>query len=326
MIGYLYLNPSIKILMKKIMLSASLFVVLSSLDAQTVLDRSIHRIVFLGNSITYAGNYIVDVEAYIITHHPQQHFEFINVGLPSETASGLSKPGHAGGRFPRPDVHERLERVLAVTKPDLVFACYGMNDGVYLPFDEGRFQKYKAGIYYIHDIVMKAGAKIVHVTPPIYDELKGHKIGYANTLDRYADWIINQKKVAAWQVVDLHYPMKTFLEAHRKIDSVFHIASFSYAEDGVHPTEPGHWIMAKSILLFLGEKEVGNAADVKEAVAIHKNGNQILKLVAERQAIMKDAWLTAAGHKRPDMKIGLPLEEAKTKAAVIETQIEALLQ
>jgi len=34
-------------------------------------------------------------------------FEILNLGLPSETVSGLSEPNHAGGAFPRPDLHER---------------------------------------------------------------------------------------------------------------------------------------------------------------------------------------------------------------------------
>ena len=50
----------------------------------------------------------------------------------------MSEEGHAGGKFPRPDLHERLDRALPKTKPDLVFACYGMNDGIYLPLDEAR--------------------------------------------------------------------------------------------------------------------------------------------------------------------------------------------
>src|SRR6476620_129749 len=72
-------------------------------SAQSRLPDSVHRIVFLGNSITYAGNYITDIEAYFITHYPKKEYEFINMGLPSETVSGLSERGHADGKFPRPD-------------------------------------------------------------------------------------------------------------------------------------------------------------------------------------------------------------------------------
>src|SRR2546425_2764856 len=42
-----------------------------------------------------------------------RQIEFLNLGLPSETVSGLSEEGHAGGQFPRPDLLERLARVLA---------------------------------------------------------------------------------------------------------------------------------------------------------------------------------------------------------------------
>src|SRR3954451_18348137 len=58
--------------------------------AQSRLLDSVHRIVFLGNSITYAGSYITDIETYFITHYPNKQYEFINMGLPSETVSGLS--------------------------------------------------------------------------------------------------------------------------------------------------------------------------------------------------------------------------------------------
>ena len=311
--------------MKKIVFLFISVILCNGISARKQADTAVQKILFLGNSITYAGNYITDIEAYLVTHHPNQKYEIINAGLPSETVSGLSEEGHAGGQFPRPDLHERLDRVLAITHPDIIFACYGMNDGIYLPFDENRFQKFKDGIIWLHDKILASGAKIIHVTPPVYDELKGKKIGYANTLDKYADWIISQKKSAGWEVADLHYPMKQFLEAHRKVDATFHVAGFALAEDGVHPNEVGHWIMAKSILLYMKETEVNNFSDIRSAVTVHRNGDKIFQLIAQKQLMMKDAWLTASGHKRPGMKTGLPLPEAKTKAKEIEEQIGLLI-
>lgn len=103
----------------------------------------VQRIVFLGDSITYAGHYVDQFEAFLATRYPGRQFEVLDLGLPSETVSGLSEPGHAGGKFPRPDLHERLDRVLTKTKPDLVISCYGMNDGIYQPLSEERFAKYR---------------------------------------------------------------------------------------------------------------------------------------------------------------------------------------
>ena len=124
--------------------------------------KDVKKIVFLGDSITHAGQYIVDLETYLRIKNPKLECEFLNLGLPSETVSGLSEPGHAGGTFPRPDLKERLDRVLAELKPDLVVACYGMNDGIYYPFDEERFQKYQEGMRFLRSHCEAAGAKVLH--------------------------------------------------------------------------------------------------------------------------------------------------------------------
>ncbi|NIP93571.1 MAG: G-D-S-L family lipolytic protein, partial [Akkermansiaceae bacterium] len=48
------------------------------------------RIVFLGDSITFAGHYVSWVEAWMSMKHPDPERVVINLGLPSETVSGLS--------------------------------------------------------------------------------------------------------------------------------------------------------------------------------------------------------------------------------------------
>lgn len=301
-----------------------LYLVLILLSVQTyaqtyTIPDSVKRILFLGNSITYNGKYVSFIDAYLTLKYPQRNFDIINLGLPSETVSGLSEPNHAGGQFPRPDLLERLERALTNIKPDLVFACYGMNDGIYLPFDDDRFQKFKDGIKWMHERVLAAGAPIVHITPPVYDPRKGE--AYANLLDLYADWLISCRYSMKWDVLDLHFPMKKFLEDRRQVDT-----AFQFAKDGVHPNELGHFIMAKAILLELGQQELSKASDIPAALSGFKNGDEVFKLVEERQAIMKDAWLTLIGHKRPGMKVGLPLKEAQLKRDDINLKIEALLK
>src|SRR5437588_2560531 len=87
--------------------------------------RDGQRIVFLGDSNTFAGIYVQYLDAYLFTRFPDRKFELINLGLPSETVSGLSEPDHP---YPRPVLRERLDRALAMAKPDVIVACYGMND------------------------------------------------------------------------------------------------------------------------------------------------------------------------------------------------------
>jgi lysophospholipase L1-like esterase len=280
--------------------------------------QNVHRVVFLGDSITYSGQFVESIEGYFATRFPECRTEFLNLGLPSETVSGLSEEGHAGGKFPRPDLRERLGRVLEKTRPNIVIACYGMNDGIYLPFSEERFQKFKAGILWLREQVTAAGAKIIHVTPPTFDEVKGGHPGYANALDRYSDWLLGQR-ATGWDVVDLHGPMNRYLVERRQREPEFFLAG-----DGVHCGEIGHWIIAKQILLHLGAKDMASAEDAQAMLAVHARGEEILKLVQEKQRMMKDAWLTDTGHKRPGMKPGLPLAEAQAKTAEWDRQIHQL--
>jgi lysophospholipase L1-like esterase len=237
--------------------------------------------------------------------------------------SMLSEPNHAGGKFPRPYLQERLDRILKQLKPDLIFACYGMNDGIYLPFDEQRFQKFKDGIYWLHEEVEKVGASIVHLTPPVFDAknayFTSHGEAYSSVLETYSDWLIGCRENEGWDVIDIHGPMQKFLEEKRKVNP-----DFRFAKDGVHPDESGHWIMGRSILLALGEKKVSIAENVDEAIKLLSIDPELLRLISKRQKILKDAWLTATGHERPGMKEGLTIKEADKKILEIDKQILGL--
>ncbi|GAB3232150.1 SGNH/GDSL hydrolase family protein [Algoriphagus aestuariicola] len=277
------------------------------------------RIVFLGNSITYNGKFVSYLDAYFTLAYPDRNLEIINLGLPSETVSGLSEPNHAEGKFPRPDLRERLQRVLTQLKPDLVIANYGMNDGIYLPLDDDRFEKFKDGMEWMHQTVENSGAKIIHVTPPIYDPRKG--AAYANVLDVYSDWLISLRYTKQWQVIDLHWPMRKALEDNR-----FKNPDFVFAKDGVHPNEAGHFLMAKEILMGLGETEMTVANSIEELLTDFPEGMNVLQLIQKRQEILRNAWLTQTGHQRPGLAEGMPIEEAKNQISSINQEINSVLR
>ena len=277
--------------------------------------RRSRRIVFLGDSITYAGHYVAYFDAWLLAQKLETAPVVIDVGLPSETVSGLSEDGHAGGKFPRPDLAERLDRVLAITHPDLVFACYGINCGIYQPFDEERFSRYQYGVRTLKQKVEAAGATLVLITPPAYDDQRARKpFSYNAVLDRYAEWLLSQRK-QGWLVVNLHGPM-TAEVAERRITN----PEFTFQPDAVHPNSAGHWFMASQLIRWFGDEQAANADSPDKTLTA-----DVMMLIRQRIRVRRDAYLGEAGHKRPGINSGLPVLEAEEKAEDISMQLRELL-
>lgn len=280
------------------------------------------RILFLGDSITHAGGYVSWIETQLRLQGVQPLPELINIGLGSETCSGLSEPDHP---FPRPDVHDRLQRALAKVKPDVVVACYGMNDGIYHPFSEERFEAYQDGINRLISTVHDAGAKLILMTPPPFDPVPLRGTGklkpagadryayfaiyenYDDVLRRYAKWIMQQNDRVE-MVIDLHTPFVDVLKQTRTRDP-----QFTLSPDGIHPNAAGHRLLGEAILQAWG------------VPSTTEPDPELLKLVTQRMKLLHDAWLTHVGHKRPGVKPGLPLDTATTKAAELERRIAPLV-
>lgn len=299
-----------------------LFAGITASAQETAFPLKARKLLFLGDSITHAGEYVVWIELQMRLQGLNPRPEFINAGLSSETCSGLSEPDHP---FPRPDVHERLDRALRLVQPDVVVACYGMNDGIYHPFSSERFEKYQQGINELVKKVHAVGAKIVLLTPPPFDAEPLKKSGkllpagrdkyayfavyelYDDVIREYGKWLLLQTH-GADLVVDLHHPVTAYVAEKRKSDP-----AFTLAPDGVHPTSEGQRVIAETLLRAWG-------------VESWKQPNPVLQMkMMERGCILHDAWLSHVGHKRPGTPAGLPLAEAQQKAAEIEREIEPLL-
>ena len=384
--------------------------------------RSGQRVVLLGDSITYAGGYAQYLEAFLATRFPEREIEVINLGLASETVSGLSEPDHP---WPRPNVHTRLAQALKL-KPDWVVACYGMNDGIYYPFSEERLEQYRQGIRKLVEQSRAAGARVILMTPSAFDPVPVRQsllplgapkyswmrpyADYDSVLSRYSAWLLTLRS-GDLPVADAHGTVRSHLEVARPSG-----AAYVLAGDGVHPNASGQWLIAEALLTALGAPRTADEADldaralrvrkgritnlgregagvrfawtsrlplpldpawdaqIRRRLALHetlnryrlrvtglkadryallegerrvaelnraeleqgvdllrfpelttnRNAQELLKLVKQRERILSPAWLTAVGHTRPDTPAGLPLEEARRRAAPLTEQIRKL--
>ena len=399
----------------------------SSQAAEPFVLKDGQRVVFLGDSNTYAGKFIAYLDAYLCTRFPDKRFELINLGLPSETVTGLSEPDHP---YPRPNIHDRLDRALELTKPDIVIACYGMNDGIYYPFSEERFKKYQEGIHKLIDKCEKAGAKVMLMSPspfdpkPLKDKVlakTAEKFSWMRpyekyddeVLTKYSEWLLTLRD-KKYTVIDAHAALLRHIQAMRK-----DIADYRISGDGIHPDANGHLVVAMEILkawnaptavkeiVIDTQREPPTESDVKlgkvargslsftfalplpmpadpawnlktreiekfdESVnryvlkvagpggylaitegnpksgakrtpitadvlakgidladllklSTSKTTADVWKRIDEKNRMLGVAWLTHVGHKRPDTPKGIPLDEAKKKAAVLDEEIRKL--
>lgn len=226
-------------------------------------------ILFLGDSVTAAGGYVRAIEAELTRQNPENPFRIINLGKNSETVSGLSEAYHPGVR---PCLFARLTHEVENIKPDWVVACYGMNDGIYHPYDDKRFDAYKVGIIRLIKEVHSAGSRIILLTPPPYakagpefpegaiaetrtkllaeanmqansEAVKdpntfGYRTPYAyydNVMEVYADWLLTLNGQADVWVIDVR---KAILPRLKE----------THGEDPIHPNQRGHDLMAASFL------------------------------------------------------------------------------
>lgn len=292
------------------LLSVSLLSILPMASASEKLLEKKKTILILGDSITQAGDYVTFFDAWLVKKYPEKRFTVINAGVSSETISGLSEENHAGGKFPRPDLHERLERVLDKSKPDLIIACYGMNCGIYKVLDEERTAKFQEGNVKLRAAAKKHNAEIVHVTPPIFDNKGKPAFDYDSVLTAYSAWLVKQRE-NGWHVVDLHSEMRKKVDQARASDP-----KFTVQKDGVHPDGAGHWMMAQSLISYFGDSASAQLASPNDLV-----DDTRFAAIKQRMQLYQKAIHAETKPLRPEVPMGGTMESAAAEAKALEEEI-----
>jgi len=206
---------------------------------------------FLGNSITYNGRYVDYIETSLLLQRGESAPEIINLGLSSETLSGMSEPDHP---FPRPALLSRLTACLDSVNPTQVIACYGINCGIYAPFDSIRFAAYTTGIRQLIQetkakniklILMTPGPFAAAVAPPLTpDTVENYSYQqpypqYNAVMEQYANWLlteVRQDSLTGVEVINIFDPLTQNLQAAYSSD------------DPIHPNPTGHALIAEAFL------------------------------------------------------------------------------
>ena len=283
------------------------------------------RVLFLGDSITQDGRYVSYVEYYL--HAAGKSCDLVSIGLSSETVSGLTE---ASSPYPRPCILERVDRALKAVKPTVVFACYGMNDGIYHPSSPERLAAFTDGLRQLIAHVRNSGAALVLLTPPVFDSvplagktvpITAPRFGYGSTFYAGYDGVLAEfaraevaLDVPGVTVIDLHTPMAEALAARRAKDP-----GFVFAKDGVHPGDLGHLVMAHAVATGLG---LPTPADLDAELA-RLSADPVFALVRERRELRSEAWLPFVGYTLGTAFKAGSVKAAEKVAARLQAEIDA---
>ena len=198
------------------------------------------RVCFVGDSITHKGMFIKQILAYYRKYLPEVKVEFYDCGI-------------AGGNLG--NTIKVFEEDIAIYDPTHIVLMIGVNDSRFNhlkdPANErydfllNTYEKYQANIETFYKMTSERGIKLTLCTPVPYAEYADFDtpavrgayaliMGYANFIRAFA-------LEKGLDLCDYHSAMTKAMQTE-----------VLYATDRVHPTEEGHFVMAKTLLAAQG--------------------------------------------------------------------------
>ena len=219
-----------------------------------------------GDSITQQKQYSVFIEEYLLMCQPVADLHANQFGLDGETSGGFLG---------------RITNDVLPFHPTVATTCYGMNDGGYnAPLSEERAANYRKSQTAIVETFKKAGVHfIVLGSPGCVDSFsfRDHPVTAA---------VFNQ---TLWQLRDIAREVAAaegvaFADVHQPMIDVMAKAKARYGEkyllsqDGVHPLNNGHVVMAYAFLKALGcDGNIGTiTVDLASGIAGATAGHKVL--------------------------------------------------
>ena len=237
----------LKSALKRAAVALVLLCVCASLRADCML-KSGDRMVFLGDSITEQRMYTRYAMDYFALRCPGAKIEFRNAGWGGDTAVGGFK---------------RLTRDVLDLKPTVVSICYGMNDAGVTSYKQEIYDRYIGAMKDAITELRKHHIRVVLLTPGCVDESRSTKlVGYNDTLGRFAQQLAD---FAAKEDIPIFNIQKAMLDVQTRAKASD--PGFVMINDGVHPGQLGHVVMAYGLLSALGCIDKASALTIDAAAA-----------------------------------------------------------
>ena len=210
-------------------------------DPPPIVLKKGDRIVFLGDSITAAGNngkgYIQVIRDHLADKKKDLSIECIGAGI-------------SGNKVP--DLQKRVDKHVIDKKPTIVVIYIGINDvwhGEKNPKNGTAPEVFESGLKEVIGKCTKAGAQVILCTPTVIGEIPDGGNGLDGKLDDYATI---SRKVAKELNLPLCDLRKAFVD-HLQANNEKKKASGVLTTDRVHLNEAGNRLVAQTILKSLGE-------------------------------------------------------------------------
>ncbi len=208
----------------------------------------------IGDSITHSGTYHEWIELYYLTRLPTAVIDTFNCGISGDRA--------AGGL-------QRLNWDILPHQPTVASVMFGMNDVERVLYSDApatpeilekrhaALESYQQNQRALVAALQKAGARVILITPSIFDETAEmaapKQTGVNRALGDCAAFVLKLAAETGCAVVDFYRPMNAFTQARQAKDPKFTMVG----PDRIHPGPAGHLALA---YLFL--KAQGAPGDV----------------------------------------------------------------
>ncbi len=217
---------------------------------------------YVGDSITHGGTYHSIVTLFYTTRFPDREIKYYNTGISGDRAAGIMS-----------DTRYRLNVDILSHKPTVATIMLGMNDvgrNDYGPKNSGpeiekkrqtNLDTYNENMTKLVASLRGVGARIIYITPSIYEEganltikdAADNMTGVNGALGQCAEKEREWAKAPNSGYADFYQVMNAVNERERKTEPGFTIVG----KDRVHPGAVGHFVMAYTLLKAQGlPKEV----------------------------------------------------------------------